>query len=413
MFLLIGFCLYPFFAHAGENFWQRETLTGDWTGGRSKLSDKGLDLEFVYTGDVFSNVAGGVQRQTDYVGNFDMVLSVDAEKLMGWHGGSFYFYGFGNHGGSPSANSGDVQGVNNIEAPGAFRLGEAWFQQILFDDKFSFLLGIYDANSEFDAMETAALFINSSHGMGPDLSQSGQNSPSVWPNTSLGVRMKFEPKPWLYAQFAVLDGVPNDPTDVYGNEIRLSGSEGLLLLSEIGFLPAEKNEGWPYARFSLGGWYYTARFDDLLDTDVTGAAVQRRTNFGFYGIAEYQVLREKNAPEQGLNLFLRAGYASPAINPLVAYVGAGAVYTGLFAGRDEDQMGIAVATAMNGSKFKNAQSAAGTPVESAEIDIELTYRAQVTPWLAVQPDLQYVINPGMAPGVGNALQAGVRMEIIF
>ena len=41
--------------------------------------------------------------------------------------------------------------------------------------------------------------------------------------------------------------------------------------------------------------------------------------------------------------------------------------------------------------------------------VELTYLAQLGPWLAVQPDLQYVIAPGGIRGTPNALVLGLRV----
>ena len=72
------------------------------------------------------------------------------------------------------------------------KLYEAWFEQTLFDDRLSFKAGLYDLNTEFDVVETAGLFINSSHGIGPDFSQSGVNGPSIFPTTSLGIRVKAQ-----------------------------------------------------------------------------------------------------------------------------------------------------------------------------------------------------------------------------
>ena len=46
-----------------------------------------------------------------------------------------------------------------------------------------------------------------------------------------------------------------------------------------------------------------------------------------------------------------------------------------------------------------------------EIAIELTYRAEITEYLAIQPDLQYVINPGLVPGRDDAFVAGLRLEL--
>ena len=52
-------------------------------------------------------------------------------------------------------------------------------------------------------------------------------------------------------------------------------------------------------------------------------------------------------------------------------------------------------------------------VEHTETAIEFTYRAEICPWLILQPDVQYIINPSMDPSLKNALQIGVRLEWIF
>ena len=39
--------------------------------------------------------------------------------------------------------------------------------------------------------------------------------------------------------------------------------------------------------------------------------------------------------------------------------------------------------------------------------------AQITRWLNVQPDLQYIINPGGNQDLGNALVLGGRVALTF
>ena len=53
------------------------------------------------------------------------------------------------------------------------------------------------------------------------------------------------------------------------------------------------------------------------------------------------------------------------------------------------------------------------PVDEFELAIEVTYAAVVTSWLSVQPDLQYIINPGTDPSRDDALLLGVRTVISF
>ncbi len=95
------------------------------------------------------------------------------------------------------------------------------------------------------------------------------------------------------------------------------------------------------------------------------------------------------------------------------YIGAGLVASGVFPGRTDDQLGIGVAMARNGSGYIAAQQQAELPVSPAETAIELTYNAQVTSWLAMQPDLQYVISPDTDPRRRNATVAQLRFELSF
>ena len=61
------------------------------------------------------------------------------------------------------------------------------------------------------------------------------------------------------------------------------------------------------------------------------------------------------------------------------------------------------------------------PVRTSETVIELTYQLQLAPWWQLQPDFQYVVNPGggvpnpNAPGqrIGNAAILGLRTTITF
>ena len=48
---------------------------------------------------------------------------------------------------------------------------------MLFGNRFSALFGRYDLNSEFYRLQSAGLFLNSSFGIGPEFSLSGQNGP--------------------------------------------------------------------------------------------------------------------------------------------------------------------------------------------------------------------------------------------
>jgi porin len=48
-----------------------------------------------------------------------------------------------------------------------------------------------------------------------------------------------------------------------------------------------------------------------------------------------------------------------------------------------------------------------------EMAFETSYVAQITPWMNLQPDLQYIIHPGATSQVGNALVIGLRVTVNF
>lgn len=48
-----------------------------------------------------------------------------------------------------------------------------------------------------------------------------------------------------------------------------------------------------------------------------------------------------------------------------------------------------------------------------ETALALTYRAQVTPWLVVPPDLQLVINTGADPALKTARVASPRLQVTW
>jgi porin len=373
---------------------------------------EGVTLEVAYTADALSNVSGGVRRGFAYLDNLDVALTIDAEKVIGWKGATLFVYTLGNQGGSPSDLTGDLQTLSNLDAPDTWKLYEAWVDQALLGGKLSLRAGLYDLNSEFDAVETAGLFLNCSHAIGPDYSQTGQNGPSIFPATSLALRVRFQPSESFLVQGVVLDAVPGDPHEPLGTQVILNSGDGALFGGELGlFASTPLGPG----RFSVGGYWYTGTFDGVFEKAADGSPMQLGGNRGLYFIAEQSVHGEPSVDEQrlGLSTFLRVGVANGRLNQLSSYVGGGMTYTGLFSGREADQIGLAFARARNGDDFLRASLADGTEVDRSETSIELTYNLSVSEWFSIQPEIQYIINPGTDPLLKNALVLGLRTSIVF
>jgi porin len=364
-----------------------------------------IDLSVVYTAEVLRNSRGG-QRRAHYLDNLDVTVTVDAERAFGWQGATLFAYGLYNNG-EPFSDDlvGAAQGVSNIETGvGAVRLYEAWIEQRFASDRASVKLGLYDLNSEFDAIEAAALFINPSHGIGPDFSQSGRNGPSIFPVTSLALRGDYKLADRWFVRAAILDAVPGNPDRPKRTVLQLDG-EGALGVVELNYLDDR-------TKAAVGYWRYTGRFETFAPTSEAEPA-QRRGNDGLYAFVERRLTRERVDDAQGLAGWLRMGFASEKLNPIGRYVSTGLSYTGPFKGRDEDQVGVALGLAEFGAPFRRSSALASNPLNRREVIIEATYRARLTRWLTLQPDVQYVINPGAEPATANALVLGLRAEIGF
>jgi porin len=166
-------------------------------------------------------------------------------------------------------------------------------------------------------------------------------------------------------------------------------------------------------KIAIGGWYYTATFADLSETQADGQPVRHRGSGGFYVLADQLLYRDPDQPQRKLTGFVQAGLGDYRVDRFGAYLGSGLTVVGLFEGRAADQLGLGLAYARNGSHYLSAQNVQGIPVTAAEKTIELTYLIPVNAWLAVQPDLQWVISPNTTPAIRNALAFQLRFEIAF
>lgn len=381
-----------------------EFLTGDWGGTRTQWSEAGIDLMLTHIGEYMAVTSGGLAQKGEYLSRTDLGVTLNTEKLLRWKDGTFQFTFMHTDGGQPNDHSGSLQGVSNIEAPATAKLLEAWYDQGFFSGSASLRFGLYDLNTEFDAMETAKMFSNPSFGISPDYSQSGVNGPSIFPTTSLALRARYQSAGNLYAQAAILDGVPGKPGAPRGTYVRLDPQDGWLVAAETGYRATRAtNSKERYLKLGVGAWRYT----EPLTADVNGNPIGASYSQGFYLISEAHLYRETEGSAKGLYWFLHYGHAGEKLHQIGHYVGGALIYTGLLPGRDEDQLGLGVASASNGQYFLDANPG----FESRETIWELAYRARVTPWLSVQPDIQYVENPGTDPVVKNATVASVRVFI--
>jgi porin len=90
-----------------------------------------------------------------------------------------------------------------------------------------------------------------------------------------------------------------------------------------------------------------------------------------------------------------------------------------FAYRTDDTVGIGMGYTHVSNRVAGLErdttyyTGTATPTQSGETYVEATYQYQVYPWLQLQPDVQYIFNPG--GGVANPSVAGqnIKNELVL
>ena len=336
-----------------------------------------------YITDIVSVVDGGVRRGTAWLGRADLTVAVDG-KAIGLDGITLFADLLATQ---PTDFSGrfvgDGQTVSNVQADSAIRPFEAWIEAQA-GEATGVKAGLIDLNTEFDIQAIGALFLHSSHGIGPDFSQSGANGPSIFPSSSSAIVVRHM-RGKVRLRAGLFDGVAGSVADPRRSAFRLPGTRGALLVAEIEHRIGSSGE------VQLGAWRYTDRFD-ALDPGRPRAVSQ-----GAYALIEGPL-------DRGIEGWVRVGVADDRANPIGLYLGGGIAH-----GPAHSRIGLAVAHARLGAPARHTLIE-GRTADRAETAFELTWARRLVEGVIVQPVLQYVIDPGWNPATRDALVIGTRLR---
>jgi porin len=343
-----------------------------------------------YVTDVLTVLDGGVDPGTAWLGRADVTVEIDG-RAIGLDGVTFFGDLIYTHGPDFSGERvGDAQVVSNVQGDGILRPFEAWASVPLAGGA-SVKAGLIDLNTEFDIQSIGAFFINSSHGIAPELSQTGISGPSIFPVTSTAVMLKLERKGWS-GRVGLFNGVAGDPDCARCVRLPYPGQDGPLVIAELDVSIGD-------LEVQLGGWRDGSRAETVA-SQAAGVPVLARGGHGGYVQLEGRLAGNEDGPR--LDAWGRLGFADGETLRIENYVGFGATY-----GTDPSRMGIAVAHARQ-SSFARAAFGAQGPQTRAETVVELGYAVQLIDEVMLQPTVQYVVNPGWRSDIANAWVAGLR-----
>jgi len=433
-------------------------LLGDMFGLRTALSRYGVSLAVQETSEVLGNPSGGSARGAEYDGLTQGILQLDTQRAFGWYGGLFNVSALQVHGRNLSADNLDTfQTSSGIEADRSTRLWELWYdQKFLEESRMDVKIGQQSLDQEFIVSNNAAYFVNTMFGWPTVPSYDLPGGGPAYPLSGLGVRLRARPVNSVNILLGAFNGSPvhgnpvtanpADPqqVDASGTSFPLNG--GVLVFTELQYVyPSLGSMGYPGQStplgrtYRIGAWYDSQKFADqrydvngvsLANPASTGMPASHRGDYSIYAVADQMLWRNGRDPNNNVSAFGRVMGTPQSDRNLIGFtMNAGLVLHEPLRYRPDDTFGLgmgyaSVTSSVSGLDRDTAAFASPgsySPIQGGETYIEATYQYQVRPWLQLQPDLQYVINPSggvINPNnptqrVGDEFVIGLRTNILL
>jgi porin len=399
-----------------DDFWKRDTFTGQWGGLRDELSDDGITITPIYEAEVFGSF-GQSNNGAISDGLIDVALDLDLDRITHglWQDAVFHANVLDIYGDSLSSKYvGDFSNTSNIAAYNTIRLQEIWLQQNFWDKRASLRVGMLAADSEYFGSDAASLFLNGTFGAFTLFGANFNNAP-VYPVAAPAVRLDVAPVSFLDFKAGVFAPDENAEFHNHGTDFGIQGRDGALIALEASYLINQSpNDRGLVGTYKIGGFIqqgdyasWTSQAANALDLS---APLNKGTNWAIYAVGDQQLFTNG---EYTIEAFARGGFASSQYSFVNNYFDAGLNFTGFIPGREFDVIGVAAARSGISNHFSNAQVEQGALPLTGETVIELTYKATLTPWWTIQPDLQWVLNPSAVVHSQDAFVIGLRTTVAF
>jgi porin len=380
--------------------------------------------------EYLGNLSGGQRQIFDGAGQNSLSLKLDLQKLFGWTGGTFVTTYSQRYGVDQAVEAGipAAQLTNEIYGRGQeTRLTDLHLEQTLFNNVLDIKLGRMPIGSDFQFQRCD--FINLTLCGGQPGNIAGDFIYN-WPVSQWGAVAKINFLP----QWAVRVGVyDRNPRYLY-TSATYAGLPSWPADSTGALIPVELNWSPTFGALPAGDWrvgfmYSTESAASAL-TNVVGApewlagaidatSYQGRHVFYFSLMQPITGDRKGADPKAGLFVFANGAFADWQTNNQTRQINLGLVQHGIGSWRPQDEIGLGFgATTLNpnvaslqgvvntGNILKGNYGAGAYPAHTEWVG-EVFYAVQMTGWLNVKLDAQWVHQPGGYTAAPNNLINGL------
>lgn len=407
------------------DLWKRQAMTGDWAVTRTKLLENGIVFDVELTQILQYNAYGGKSTNNglQYSGSVDYYAYADTGRLGLWPGGLWKLHGQTEFGRSVNRKVGAVVPVNYQALlpvpndPGETTLSELYLMQAL-----SKYLLMAAGKLDLSSFGDTNVFANNQKTQ--FLNTGLRNNPVLFPfapYTMLGAFLGIMPlgtDDWIIGPFI---GDTNSSATQSGFNTWFHSPRGTTLGGEMDVkIKPLKLPG----NIRLGGAWSNKRFTNLaqdrrqLLEDITSGLQPEKVSgsFAIYGNFDQYLYLKDEQTEQGFGCFGRLGFAPKDRNAVNWFFSLGIGGKGMVPRRSDDTFGIGYYFADISNELTKGPI---LPSLKPEQGVELYYNIEITPWLRITPDLQFIVNPAAASAVRSAadsdfsLVLGSRMQMSF
>jgi len=409
----------------GGDIWQRAYLSGDWSGARTDLARKGIQLDLNWNQYAQGIVEGGRDETTRYGGNFDVLIQLDLMRMGVLDGALVKVRAESRYGNSVNGQAGPILPVNtDAFFPITSELDECIpitvtnlnYTQFL-SPKFGLFLGKIDTldgdPNEFASGRGTSQFMNANFVFNPVLAlrlpYSTLGAGAVWlpvqqPDRSIVVSSTV---------FQTTDSSTTSGFDNFGDGTSWSTEANFQY--RLWTLPGGMNVGFLYSFdqdfTSLSGEFIFQPGEGLIipTENSTWAAYWSGWQYLYVEQAKDAPISATNGlPDlEGVGLFARFGFADQDTNPIEWSASAGVGGRGIFPSRDLDTFGVGYYySAIQTTLISNVLG-----VDDRTQGFEAFYNVAITPATRLTFDVQVVDSPSV--GIDTAVILGMRLGIAF
>lgn len=390
-----------------EAWLKQDRLTGDWGGVRTDLENIGITFDIFYNQIYAANTRGGLDTTNAQrlSGSFDVLLRLDFEKMNLIPGGSMLLFAKSNWSRNINPKVGALSDpIDDADGDIPIYVDHLHYQQDFLDHKLQLRFGYLDQQLALD---------RNAYANAEDIqfmSTYLDNNNAIIPLTiGLGATLFINPTDWLGFVIGAADGQAKSLQP--GFDTTFHDEAAFFGYFETDFRVKFDSPNGPLPGTYRFGTFYDPRRKERYRNDLDGDLPPKYEtgDVGFYMSLDQMIYRETPDDDQGLGLFFRYGYRHGEVNRIGDFWSAGAQYKGLIPNRDHDLLGFGVYSAIGSQQYRRWVD----PEFDRETGYEFYYNIEITPWLTLTPDVQYIYQPGGSRDAEDSIVVALRARVTF